>query len=846
MTMPAPYRAWYFGSTALYAIPDDGGSGDSLTIGGTAGSEIVPGFRRDAREFLTISNTIEGATSYFNFIDTDFAIRGVAMINSGVFTIAHKHDGFKFHLDSSGNLLFSFYHRGTSSITTISTTGINFADSKFHDFVAIKKDAALQIVVDGALLVSDSLIVNESINDDGAFNSSDNIINGRFESLEIWRDYSGDALPSITDFADDFYSTSTMVLRNIYPSNGEANVNIGLPIDFWIDDAINDVVTNTLDVAINGDAAIINGVAQTGYFVTLTNTPGSGLYVEIQLSLSLKAKNWWNDQLTVDIYVENDASNILSESFIFYAADDTEAPYIQNRDPASATRFVSLDKQVYFELADDLSGVDINSVVIEVDKAGLHNFEVAFSGGVFHNGYTGSVTTDVTVLEQLYECTIIPPIDWPVAAPVYFRITCRDFLENEYVIRYWFKTALQDTDIKLVTPQNGEQLVSVDTSIVLDFGVDPTTMYVDNVLVYDHNDTPAFKNSWSGVYLNDINGRRLILDPPTPFARGALVKVDANTVTTTVTFLFLVTTAQITNDNDAKQPKISKISTEIWLARIKDLTGKLQLRKGDPPGSETEVIPAQSVDIGYDSTLGKFVLLYTADGKVYYTTADPADLPEVLPEPSTVTADIINSPAESGYASYPATTFMPVKRAFEDQEIQSFREGYSYGLPVLLTTPTTPHVVSAPPEFSTVTIHMYTSTSLPANFVGFDLLRFNPETGIFEYIAFIPGTNDGSVLVYEDNVYLVSCFYYVFPVFDMGNINVRGSNKSAAAQPPTQSTLIKVVVSGSGYMYDIVGAPFRTNVYAPVKKSFEDEEISSTDSGFALYSWTGFGLIGVG
>lgn len=79
---------------------------------------------------------------------------------------------------------------------------------------------------------------------------------------------------------------------------------------------------------------------------------------------------------------------------------DTDPPTITNLSPASAATGISIGANIYFELDDDVSGVDPDTINLTIDGT------PAITLGVFQAGYSGSIVLDGTGLG--YDVTISP------------------------------------------------------------------------------------------------------------------------------------------------------------------------------------------------------------------------------------------------------------------------------------------------------------------------------------------------------------------------------------------------------------------------------------------------------
>jgi hypothetical protein len=330
---------------------------------------------------------------------------------------------------------------------------------------------------------------------------------------------------------------------------------------------------------------------------------------------------------------------LVTQLYSFYTPIDIDAPTFKSFAPAQEALRVTTGSGLYFEIEDLVSGIDLTTLVIEMDKGATRAWETVYSGGSFQGSFGGTVVEATPGDPSLIEVTIDPP-GLPVDAATYLRVTVSDYAENEASLRYWIRTVDVALPIEPVYPEDTENLVSTGENIAIGFEFeDPLTATVDGVLAYDDSLVPKFRNGWGGFYLDDATGKRLILEPPADFALNSNIPVNVTTASYVKNYVFRVATEQVTSTGDALQPKILDAdATNIWIGYLRG--GNLILRKGNPLTPETTVIPASQWDQGYDPDLGKYVLYWVDNGRVFFSTADPGDSPVGLPQPSTANASV--------------------------------------------------------------------------------------------------------------------------------------------------------------------------------------------------------------
>lgn len=775
MTFPSLYKAWYLNQTGV-EFPEYV-DGLAAWLGAASGTRIVPGVKGTGRRFLGAAQRIhfisEG-TTLFNWALSDFAI--LARLSRNTLPtvdeqICSKRDAgvfaWQFDVGSTGKLRFYMYERGTVTIHSLDSK-VSICDGLVHDVAVWKSGSQLHLIVDGVITDSATLTI-AGTNDGGSFvigNLYDGNywFDGNLESLEFWSDVAAGSIPAIADFSDAIYFQSTMAVRPVSPFRGEAQISGTATIDYWVDDVVNAVTQASLNVWVDGDPAIVAGVAQTDYTVTLTSVGGSGLHIEIEPDPVTKLMAW-GTAITVRTVVANDAVEAIDESYDFYIGVDNDPPFFQSQAPADHLERASTTTAIYFEIADTVAGVDISTLVLRIDTSGIQDFQLVHSGGIFQGPYSGSVTEDPTEGIKQYNVTIDAP-GLPIDKPIYLWAQVEDFAGNVADIRYWFRTVELGTLIEPVFPVDQESLVSTGESLAIGFEFeDPLTVTVGGVLAYDDGLVPKFRNSWGGSFLDDDKGKRLILEPPAPFTIDTNVTVVSTTTSSSKTYVFRVSSQQITTTGDVTTPKITEATAaNIWIGYIRG--GSLVLRKGDPLEAETTVIPARQWDHGYDPTLGKYVLYWIDNGHVFYSTADPGDSPEILPQPSIVNATVTESMAGS-------------------ERIEARAR--------LTRSPPEPLIKGVPPD-GVQEIDIFRPTSDPAagQLVGYKLMTYvEGTTNLIKYIEVEPV--DPTSYVIPD--YLPDMLYFVIPVYERGGQLLDGA-PSVRTRPPDYSTLISEGMAG--------------------------------------------------
>jgi hypothetical protein len=173
----------------------------------------------------------------------------------------------------------------------------------------------------------------------------------------------------------------------------------------------------------------------------------------------------------------------------FFASDqptaDSTPPTISNRVPASGAIDVASHTSVAFRLDDVGDGVDLTSVIVNINSVNAYNG----SSGGFQPGFTGTVTPYIGTgpAPNGYDFVIQPvsPLPQFVVIPIHVFAADRSVLRNTVTSDYSFTTA--DETAPTISNQNPapNQVVS-SLTIPIDFqlndplsGIDTTHIVVD-------------------------------------------------------------------------------------------------------------------------------------------------------------------------------------------------------------------------------------------------------------------------------------------------------------------------------------------------------------------------------
>lgn len=188
-----------------------------------------------------------------------------------------------------------------------------------------------------------------------------------------------------------------------------------------------------------------------------------------------------------------------------------------------------------------------------------------------------------------------------------------------------------------VSPTADQIISATNASILIDFENNPDIVRINGILAYDSGS--GFLNGYSGSIITWVDGKRIILNPPSSFTRDSTVTVhceddDVNQLD----YSFIASMDQMTFTDDASNPDIIDLDgTNVFVVYEKrDPTRAglnnivINMRKHDPNTSEVEVITGTIAGFGRNPVSGKLLMFFNVNGVIYATEADASDVPVTL------------------------------------------------------------------------------------------------------------------------------------------------------------------------------------------------------------------------
>ena len=293
------------------------------------------------------------------------------------------------------------------------------------------------------------------------------------------------------------------------PLPGQQNVPIDTNINFHVYDDDLGVDINTLIVEIDSEQ----------YSASIGNLSYSGNSANYSISINPTENFDFSQLVSVEIDVADlsiPANQLSGFSYTFQCISDADSPYVTELDPQAYSTDNPVDTNVTFHLVDDGYGVDINSVVVNVQF-------IEYSIALNNLFYSGAVNDYLIIID--------PVENFNSGDTVYVSINASDLVipANEMgTFGYSFECALVDVNPPFIwqsDPANGATNVSVSTQIscyILDNenDVDSTSieMSINDIVIEDFE--------LEEISIMGSAGYIISYQPPQPFNNSEMVTVN--------------------------------------------------------------------------------------------------------------------------------------------------------------------------------------------------------------------------------------------------------------------------------------------------------------------------------
>jgi hypothetical protein len=212
-------------------------------------------------------------------------------------------------------------------------------------------------------------------------------------------------------------------------------------------------------------------------------------------------------------------SGVQNGSYTFrvsFCGNDTQPPQVSNPQPAPSSQNNPLDSDITFRITDNLSGVDIDTLEVDID------------GTIFQNG---DAEFSVTGGPLGFDITIDPPTDFLADTPVFVEIDAEDIAGNRMnTFEFSFNHPVVDNAPPFVQnpqPSPGSRNNPLDSNVsfrILDnlSGVDINTVQVriDGELYQNGDGDFSFTGSTANFFI--------LIDPRTDFLPETAVNIEVD------------------------------------------------------------------------------------------------------------------------------------------------------------------------------------------------------------------------------------------------------------------------------------------------------------------------------
>ncbi|MFC1651972.1 Ig-like domain-containing protein [Patescibacteria group bacterium] len=400
--------------------------------------------------------------------------------------------------------------------------------------------------------------------------------------------------------------------QNLNPAPGASNIPVSTNIYLEIVDTQSGVDLNTVDLTVEGTLIVDNGVAQPGYTVTIA--PVANGY-----SLDYNPSTDFSEYQTVNVSVDAadlaTPPNVMPTYNYSFVTEDATAPYTDNYNPAPGATDVPVDTNVVFQIHDDASGVNLNSIQVDVN------------GVVYQQGIPGFSTVAIS---DGYQVTINPASNFPYNTVIPVDIDAQDVEGNVMpTYSYSFTTSdSADTDAPYITnlnPNPAQEGVPTDTNIYFELIDDGTGVDLNTIDLVVEGTTIVSNGVVQPGYTVAITpitgGYSVDYDPNVDFSEYQTVNVTARcsdlaSTPNSMSYDYWFMTSDLTppytsNHNPADGATGVPIDTNISFDIADDASG----------------VNLLSVSVNVDGTIYRYGVpgfSYVGDPSSYTITIDPA------------------------------------------------------------------------------------------------------------------------------------------------------------------------------------------------------------------------------
>ena len=295
--------------------------------------------------------------------------------------------------------------------------------------------------------------------------------------------------------------TDPPYLSELVPDEDETNVNIDTDISFNILDDLTGVDSESIQIFVGAmnvtDACTIGNLSNGN---SVSYNPVEDFLYSQEVGVLVQASD--------NAEVPND----LIYNYSFFTEDDTTPPFVQNADPFDEQLFVPLNTDIYLEIVDVGSGVDISTIVLEINSVEVQPIITALDTengfSLFYNPENFEYNQEVNIMVNAEDLAVGTP--------------------NEMIYEYSFNVVDDDEVPPFIRGRNptpNANDVPVSTAISFEI-LDAETGVDQSSIIFRVNNQNITDYTLEAVAYFDTTGFYLQYLPSEEFEYGEVVYVQ--------------------------------------------------------------------------------------------------------------------------------------------------------------------------------------------------------------------------------------------------------------------------------------------------------------------------------
>ena len=292
-----------------------------------------------------------------------------------------------------------------------------------------------------------------------------------------------------------FADSTPPYVTPLYPLAGSSGIPVDSDVTFYISDDVDGVDINTVLVDING--LIYNNNSGSFYY---SGTPFE-YFITINPPINFQFEDLVNIQIEASD-LEDPANVMTTYSYSFQTIEDLQPPYIGGLNPGSGAIDIPLEANIEFMIFDSGNGVNLTSIVVEIDG-------VTYT----HNNGSFSYSGDVNAFQIVVDVSN----DFDYGEIVSVQIDAADLCQpanvmSTFIYSFQFEYDISSPYIGNYDPESGQQNVPINTNINFHVFDDELGVDINSVVVSVQNIVYSIANG-NLFYSGGVNDYLIIIDP---------------------------------------------------------------------------------------------------------------------------------------------------------------------------------------------------------------------------------------------------------------------------------------------------------------------------------------------